>query len=92
MKVWIGTLAATLVLFGGNRAASQIATLTVPTFGQVVVYAPSGSPDQVVLFVSGDGGWNLGVVSMAERLRGLGALVVGIDIRAFVKSLENSKV
>ena len=91
MKVWIGTLAATLVLFGGNRAASQIATLTVPTFGQVVVYAPSGSPDQVVLFVSGDGGWNLGVVSMAERLRGLGALVVGIDIRAFVKSLENSK-
>jgi len=45
----------------------------------------------VVLFVSGDGGWNLGVVSMAEQVRDLGALVVGIDIRAFVKSLETSK-
>ena len=44
-----------------------------------------------MLFVSGDGGWNLGVVSMAERVRDLGALVVGIDIRAFLKSLEASK-
>ena len=66
-------------------------TLTLPTFGKVALYAPKGAPDQVVLFVSGDGGWNLGVVSMAERVRDLGALVVGIDIRAFVNSLEASK-
>ena len=65
-------------------------TLTLPTFGKVALYAPKGAPDQVVLFVSGDGGFNLGVVSMAERLRDLGALVVGIDIRAFLKSLEAS--
>jgi len=66
-------------------------TLSLPTFGKVVLYAPNGAPDQVVLFVSGDGGWNLGVVSMAERVRDLGALVVGIDIRAFLRSLEGSK-
>jgi type IV secretory pathway VirJ component len=64
--------------------------LTVPGFGQVSVYAPSGTPSQVVLFVSGDGGWNLGVVPMAEALRDRGALVVGIDIRAFVKALNAS--
>jgi hypothetical protein len=52
-------------------------TLTVPTFGRVVLYAPVSEPDQVVLFISGDGGWNLGVVAMAERLRDLGALVLG---------------
>lgn len=44
-----------------------------------------------MLFISGDGGWNLGVVSMAERLRDLGALVVGIDIRTFLKNLEGAK-
>ena len=44
----------------------------------------------MVLFVSGDCGWNLGVVDMAERLRDAGALVVGIDIRSFMKSLEAS--
>jgi type IV secretory pathway VirJ component len=65
-------------------------TLTLPTFGKVALYAPKGAPDQVVLFVSGDGGFNLGVVSMAERIRDLGALVVGIDIRVFLKSLEAS--
>jgi type IV secretory pathway VirJ component len=65
--------------------------LTLPTFGKVALYAPTGTPEEVVLFVSGDGGWNLGVVSMAERVRDLGALVVGIDIRAFVNSLEASK-
>jgi type IV secretory pathway VirJ component len=63
-------------------------TRTVPTFGRVVLYAPVSEPDQVVLFISGDGGWNLGVVAMAERLRDLGALVIGIDIRTFISSLE----
>lgn len=62
--------------------------LTVPGFGQVWLYAPRAAPSQVVLFVSGDGGWNLGVIPMAETLRDHGALVVGIDIRAFVKTLN----
>jgi type IV secretory pathway VirJ component len=70
--------------------ADQIETLNVPTFGQVVVYRPD-KPTQVVLFISGDGGWNKGVVSMAERLRDLGALVVGIDIRTFNASMRASK-
>ena len=81
-----------LALSGGalGDAGAQTETLTVPAFGRVMVYAPTRAPDQVVLFISGDGGWNLGVVSMAERLRDLGALVVGIDIRAFLKNLEGS--
>ena len=65
-------------------------TITAPGFGTVTIYQPDTSPQQVVLFLSGDGGWNLGVIGMAERLRRAGALVVGIDIRAFVKSLESS--
>ena len=57
-------------------------------FGRVSIYAPAAAPEAVVLFVSGDGGWNLGVVPMAERLRDQGALVVGIDIRAFIATLD----
>lgn len=66
-------------------------TLAVRGLGTVAVYAPAGTPREVVLFVSGDGGWNLGVVAMAERLRDEGALVAGIDIRAFLKSMEAGK-
>ena len=65
-------------------------TQTVPTFGTITIYQPETPPQEVVLFLSGDGGWNLGVIGMAERLRRAGALVVGIDTRAFVRSLESS--
>jgi type IV secretory pathway VirJ component len=62
--------------------------LTVSGFGQVSVYAPRATPSEVVLFVSGDGGWNLGVIPMAEALRNRGALVVGINVREFLKTLN----
>src|SRR6185503_7104422 len=65
-------------------------SFTFGAAGRVTVYRPSGPPASVVLFVSGDGGWNQGVIPMARRLRDLGALVIGIDIRTFLKSLESS--
>jgi type IV secretory pathway VirJ component len=91
MRRAVAAAVVALALARSAAAGDPSETLTVPGFGKVAVYAPSGSPDQVVLFVSGDGGWNLGVVSMAERVRDLGALVVGIDIRAFLRGLEASK-
>ena len=57
----------------------------------VTAYAPRGAAQQVVLFLSGAGGWDPGVASMASRLRDEGALVVGIDVRAFIASLEATK-
>lgn len=58
--------------------------------GEVTLYRPTGAPRGVALFVSGDGGWNQGVVDMAERLRDLGGLVVGIDIRTLLRNLAAS--
>jgi type IV secretory pathway VirJ component len=52
-------------------------------FGEVTVYKPAGRATSVALFVSGDGGWNLGVVDMARHLLEQGAAVVGIDIRRY---------
>ncbi len=77
-----------LAASGGAGAPAE--TFSFGAAGRVTLYRPAGSPQQVVLFVSGDGGWNLGVVGMAEHLRGLGALVVGIDIRAFFANLQRS--
>jgi type IV secretory pathway VirJ component len=84
-------VAAVALVVSAAPATQNADTFKVRTFGQVAVYRPASTPSQVVLFISGDGGWNLGVVSMAERLRDLGALVVGLDIRTFLKSLETSK-
>lgn len=65
-------------------------TLQFGRFGKVTVYTPEVTPQRVVLFVSGDGGWNQGVVDMARELLPMGALVVGIDIRTYLASLSRS--
>ncbi|HEY3659208.1 MAG TPA: AcvB/VirJ family lysyl-phosphatidylglycerol hydrolase [Steroidobacteraceae bacterium] len=66
-------------------------------FGTITVYGGrhnpahrGGDPQDVVLFVSGDGGWNLGVISMAQRLVDKGAVVAGIDIRHYLAQLEKA--
>jgi type IV secretory pathway VirJ component len=79
-----------LVVASKPGTAQQAETMRVPTLGTVTIYRGSNPPQQVVLFVSGDGGWNRGVVDMAQRLRNAGALVVGIDIRQFMKGVEES--
>lgn len=71
--------------------AQAVETMKAPSFGTVTIYSPAhadGPPKSVVLFISGDGGWNRGVVDMARQLRDAGALVAGIDIRPFLKSLD----
>jgi type IV secretory pathway VirJ component len=87
-------VASAVLLAGIARAAAappRTDILHMPAIGDVTVYVPDGIPQQTVLFISGDGGWNLGVVAMAERLRDLGAMVAGIDIRAFMAGLNNAK-
>lgn len=56
-------------------------------FGTVTVYKPAGPAKSVVLFVSGDGGWHLGVTGMAAHLTEQGAIVVGIDVRHYLAAL-----
>ncbi|MBI3951150.1 MAG: virulence factor family protein [Acidobacteria bacterium] len=59
-------------------------------FGAVTLYRESPHPSHVILFVSGDGGWNQGVVDMAKSLASLDALVVGIDTTHYLKELAAS--
>jgi len=60
-------------------------------FGKVFLYRAQTQPRGIVLFISGDGGWNKGVVDMARTLSSLGAVVVGVDITRYLHNLESSK-
>jgi len=59
-------------------------------FGTISVYRGRGEPRNVALFISGDGGWNQGVVSMARRLADKNSVVAGIDIRHYLAQLEKA--
>ena len=69
----------------------QESTLSAGIFDKVHLYHQSPQPRHVVIFVSGDGGWNLGVVDMARELADLDALVVGVDIVDYLKKLGKSE-
>jgi type IV secretory pathway VirJ component len=79
-----------MLLVASVASARGATALKVAGIGNVTIYAPDGPPRAVVLFISGDGGWNLGVVPMAEALRDRGALVAGVDIRALMRTLDAS--
>jgi type IV secretory pathway VirJ component len=71
-------------------AAMQERTDNYGPFGTLHLYQTIERPKNVVLFLSGDGGWNLGVVDMARSLAELDSLVVGIDTTHYIKSLNSS--
>jgi type IV secretory pathway VirJ component len=79
---------ATPTTHADSAAASD--SLTFGRFGTVVLYRRTEHPSHVALFVSGDGGWNLGVVGMAQELASMDALVVGIDIRHYFAALARA--
>lgn len=60
-------------------------------FGTLTIYAPTSKPRSVVIFLSGDGGWHLGVIDMARHLRDDGAAVVGIDVRRYLADIASAK-
>jgi len=89
LKFLSGLLLLLALLLATNPAVAE-EKLTFGRFGEVTLYPPVNPAKQVVLFVSGDGGWNLGVIDMARSLAELDTLVVGINITHYLKEVGNS--
>jgi type IV secretory pathway VirJ component len=89
MKKTLSTLllAGALLALAPAVAAAGEETFSLEPFGKLTLYHQTPRPAHVVLFVSGDGGWKLGVVDMARELAAMDALVVGIDITHYVKTV-----
>ncbi|MFN7967367.1 MAG: AcvB/VirJ family lysyl-phosphatidylglycerol hydrolase [Acidobacteriota bacterium] len=83
-------LASSFVASAGTQMSNN-ESLTFGAFGKVALYRPASAIEDVVLFVSGDGGWNQGVVDMAKQLVLMNALVLGIDMPRFETALKAEK-
>ena len=83
--------AAPATAAGRDASPHASETLSYGRFGQLALYRQTPFPKHVVLFFSGDGGWNLGVVDMAKTLSRMDALVVGINLPRYLKALAGSK-
>ncbi|MCF2444220.1 hypothetical protein L0657_09645 [Dyadobacter sp. CY345] len=78
-------------LFTLNANGFIVDSLDYGRFGKLKVYHSNTTPKQIVLFVSGDGGWNKGVIDIAGNFLAMDAAVVGIDIRTYFKNLQKTK-
>jgi predicted esterase len=88
MKALAVCLLATIVTLAlAPAVAAAQETFTLEPFGTLTVYRSTPLPAHLVLFVSGDGGWKLGVVDMARELAAMDALVVGVDITRYIKTV-----
>jgi len=77
------------LLLGSMQARARGPETRLPAgrFGTVTVYIPAGTPRSVAIFLSGDGGWHLGVINMARALTDMGAVVIGVDTRQYLSAL-----
>jgi type IV secretory pathway VirJ component len=66
------------------RTATEV--LSHGRFKSIAVYHPAGNVQEVVLLLSGDGGWQTDTDRMAKVLRAHGALVLGLDEPALLAS------
>jgi type IV secretory pathway VirJ component len=81
-----------LHLLPSKALPSGVDSLVYGAFGKVYIYKPAAEPAAIVLFVSGDGGWNEGVVDMAGIMSSMNAVVIGIDIVRYYKNLRKTAV
>ena len=72
-------------------ASSPKEQITVPKFGNVEIYKPEVEKRGLIIFLSGDGGWNAGVSDMAKEVVPLGYWVAGVNITSYLKSTAQSK-
>jgi type IV secretory pathway VirJ component len=89
-KLLRNTGCATLAMLVCSTAWAT-GTLDYPGLGTVNIEQPRGAPQHVVIFLSGDGGWNKGVVGMARHLVDEGALVAGVDVTQMGRQASDSR-
>jgi type IV secretory pathway VirJ component len=81
----------TVLIFVNNSKSVAISpsdSVYVAPFGKVFIYNHSGTPRNVVIMISGDGGWSRGVIGFAQTFSEMNSLVIGVDILRYFKDLR----
>jgi len=78
---------AILILLLPVIEAHSDVTMQFRRFGTVRLYSETQFPKHVIIFLSGDGGWNKKTVEKAKYLAKLDSLIVGIDVMYYLKHM-----
>lgn len=92
-QILIGVLFFIFSIAARSADVSKIPkdTLACNGFGYLTLYKPVKTVTDVVICISGDGGWNSGIEGIALHLKNESTLIIGVDIRQVFKYLKKSK-
>jgi len=74
---------STIILKAGAKESTPL-----PGFKKVWIYGNTVNPTSVVIILSGDGGWVLGVVHAAKQLAKQNAMVIGVSCMPYIRHLR----
>ena len=77
-----------LSLFASNVTIED--SLTHSHFGLVHIYRNANPPEGVLIYISGDGGWNKGAINMVRPFIDMNVVVIGVNYVHFMRSLNSS--
>jgi len=77
---------STLISVSGTVSSRD--SVNVRVFGKVYIYNRTTTPQNVIILISGDGGWKSGVISFSETFSEMNSLVIGVDILSYFKDLR----
>ena len=77
-----------IIFISESGAEFSSDSVNFPSFGKVYVYNRTTTPQNVIIMISGDGGWKFGVVGFSETFSEMNSLVIGVDILRYFKDLR----
>lgn len=94
MKAWMVAILALMIGLGFGGAYYRTArsvTLESGVMPSPYIGLPQTKPGAVVFMISGAAGWGAPETALAERLQTRGAVLIGIDLPAWLAALESEK-
>jgi type IV secretory pathway VirJ component len=87
-KITFFSIVFTFILTSESWSISASDSVNIAPFGRVYIYKQTDTPENIVILISGDGGWKSGVVDFAKTFSEMNSLVIGVDILRYYKDLK----
>ena len=71
-----------------NGQSLERDSLSVSRFGKVFIYKQPGIPANVIILISGESGWNDGIIEFAKSFVDKNTIVIGVDILTYYSQLR----
>jgi type IV secretory pathway VirJ component len=90
-KAFIFSAFLLFIFFSDLQASMPTDSVNISHFGKVYVYKQAGTPENIAIMISGDGGWKYGVIDFSENFSKKNTLVIGVDILKYHHELRQRR-